>query len=199
MPSVLWKLTMDILNSEELWWEKNHAFLFKAILPFNHSLFKYTFLCCEITFLSTFMCTILTHCRKKHFKTLCHAYRIIINLVRIKSILKVFHTKVCASTFLRVFFKVIRHVITGGETTRYIARSTRLLEDYLEIDKAYFFSFWLADYLMKRYVFIFIPACVLQFYEDDGKLQIPDFSSYIWYKTKEEKCSWYISGRINTQ
>lgn len=122
------------------------------------------------------MCTILTHSRKKHFKTLCHTYRIIINLVRIKSVLKVFHTKVCASTFLRVLFKVIRDVITGGETIRYIAHSTsiRLLEDYLEIHKAYFFSFWLADYLMKRYVVIFIRACALQFYEGDGKLQIPD-------------------------
>lgn len=83
-----------------------------------------------------------------------------------------------AGNIFESFFKVIRHVITGGETIRYIARSTsiRLLEDYLEIDKAYFFCFCLADYLMKRYVFIFIPACALQF---DGKLQIPDFSSNI--------------------
>lgn len=74
---------------------------------------------------------------------------------------------------------------------RYIARSKSiwLLQDYLEIYKDYFFSFWLADYLMKRYVFIFIPACVLQFSEDDVKLQIPNFSSYKWYKNKEEKCS----------
>lgn len=52
---------------------------------------------------------------------------------------------------------------------------------------------------MKRYVFIFIPACVLQFYEDNVELQIQNFSGYKWYKNKEEECSCYVSGGINTQ
>lgn len=52
---------------------------------------------------------------------------------------------------------------------------------------------------MKRYVFIFIPACVLQFYEDNVELHIQNFSGYKWYKNKEEECSRYVSGGINTQ
>ena len=79
------------------------------------------------------------------------------------------------------------------------SKSIWLLQDYLDIYKDYFFSFWLADYLMEKYIFIFIPACVLQFYEDDMKLQILNFSSNKWYKNKEKKCSWYLSGGINTQ
>lgn len=48
---------------------------------------------------------------------------------------------------------------------------------------------------MKRYVFIFIPVCVLQFYEDNVTLQIPNFSSYKWYKNKEENVhDMYLEG-----